>query len=38
MLHDPCEDVKSGIKMASIDNRNIVIVNGAKVQVWSAIG
>ncbi len=36
MLHDPCEDSESGIKLEAIDNKNIVIVNGSKIQVWSA--
>ena len=36
MLHDPCEDTESGVKLESIDNKNIVIVNGSKIQVWSA--
>lgn len=35
MLHDPCEDTESGVKLESIDNKNIVIVNGSKIQVWS---
>ena len=31
MLHDPCEDVASGVKLETIDNHNIVIVNGSKI-------
>jgi hypothetical protein len=36
MLHDPCEDTESGVKLEAIDNKNIVIANGSKIQVWSA--
>ena len=36
MLHDPCEDPESGVKLEAIDNQNIVIVNGSKIQVWGA--
>jgi hypothetical protein len=36
MLHDPCEDTESGVKLEAIDNTNIVIVNGSKIQVWGA--
>ena len=36
MLHDPCEDPESGVKLEAIDNKNIVIVNGSKIQLWGA--
>jgi hypothetical protein len=37
MLHDPCEDLQAGIKLEAIDNKNIVIVNGSKSQIWTAV-
>jgi hypothetical protein len=36
MLHDPCEDPENGVRLEAIDNQNIVIVNGSKIQVWGA--
>jgi hypothetical protein len=37
MLHDPCEDLQAGIKLEAIDNKNLVIVNGAKIQIWTSV-
>ena len=38
MLHDPCEDMTSGLKIAAINNNSLIIVNGAKIQVWGSTG
>ena len=37
MLHDPCENVDAGIKLQVIDNQNIIIVNGSKIQIWTSV-
>jgi hypothetical protein len=34
LVHSPCQDVEAGIKIQALSNKQMLIVNGAKVQGW----
>ena len=35
MVHDPCEFMGSEVILSAINNNQVVIVNGSKIQVWT---